>query len=53
MGRLCRRAHEISGIPTPICLGGWVAGGFMGGGGGVGYVLVRGWGDVLVKGGGG
>ena len=65
MGRLCGTAHEISGIPAPICLCGWVIGWFMGwvgdhGGwvwgvvvsGGVGGVLVRGEvGGVLVRGG--
>ena len=38
MGRLCAGAHEISGIPVPLWLCGWVVGGFLGwvGGGGVG-----------------
>ena len=45
MGRPCGGAHEISGIPVPLCLHGWVVGWFMGqvSGGGVGGVLVRGW----------
>ena len=30
MGTLCGGAHEISGIPAPLCLHGWVIGGFMG-----------------------
>ena len=30
MGRLCGGAHEISGIPAPLCLCGWVVGEFMG-----------------------
>ena len=30
MGRLCGGAHEISGIPAPLCLCGWVVGGFTG-----------------------
>ena len=43
MGKPCGGAHEISGIPAPLCLHGWVVGGFMGWlGGGVGGVLVRG-----------
>ena len=29
-GRLCEEAQEISGISTPICLCGLVAGGFVG-----------------------
>ena len=42
MGRLCGGAHEISGIPAPLCLCGWVVGGHIGwvGCGGVGDVLV-------------
>ena len=58
MGGLCRGAHEITGIHTPLFLYGWVIGGFIGWpggwwcggwvgggmlvGGGVGGVLVRG-----------
>ena len=48
MGRLCGGAHEISGIPAPLCLCGWLEGswgGWVGGGGvggGMGGVLVRG-----------
>ena len=30
IGTLCEGAHEISGIPAPLCLCGWVIGGFMG-----------------------
>ena len=30
MGRLCGGAHEISGIPAPLWLHGWVVKGFMG-----------------------
>ena len=30
MSRLCGGTHEISGIPAPLCLHGWVVGGFMG-----------------------
>ena len=30
MGRLCGGAHEISGIPAPFWLNGWVVGGFLG-----------------------
>ena len=57
MGGLCRGAHEITGIHTPLFLYGWVIGGFVGWpggwwcggwvgggmlvGGGVGGVLVR------------
>ena len=42
MGRLCGRAHEISGIKALIFLCGWTGGGGIGGGGvGVGGV---GWG---------
>ena len=59
MGRLCGGGDEISGIPAPLCLCGWVVGGFMGWvvGSGVGGVLVRGgvdggWvGGVLMRGG--
>ena len=51
MGRLCGGAPEILGIPAPLCLCGWVVGGFMewvvGVGGVVGGVLVRG-GCVMV-----
>ena len=48
MSRLCGGAHEMSGIPAPLWLCGWVVGGFMGwvgecvlmwGGGGVGGVV--------------
>ena len=39
MGRLCGGAHEMSGIPAPIFLCGWVVEEFMGW---VGGVLVRG-----------
>ena len=48
MGRLYGGAHEISSIPAPLCIHGWVVGGFMGWGGGqlgsgsVGGVLMRG-----------
>ena len=28
MGRLCRGAHEISGVKAPLFLSGWVVGGF-------------------------
>ena len=46
MGRLCGGAHDISGIPAPLWLCGWVVGRFLGwvgwvsggvGGGGVGW----------------
>ena len=46
MGRLCKGAHEISGIKTPLFLcAGWLEGswgGWMGGGGvgGVRWVMV-------------
>ena len=30
MGRFCGGAHEMSSIPAPLCLCGWVVGGFMG-----------------------
>ena len=49
MGRLCGGAHEISGIPVPLWLHGWMVGGFMGwmgfgvGGGGVGGDVGSGW----------
>ena len=33
MGRLCKGAHEISGIKAQIFLCGWVGGGGSGGGG--------------------
>ena len=38
MGRLCGGAHEISGIPAPLWLCGWLVGWFLGcvGGGGLG-----------------
>ena len=54
MGRLCGEAHEISGIPAPLFLHGWVVGGSMGWvcGGGLGGVLVRGgwvWGGGVVR----
>ena len=42
MGRLCRGAHEISGIKAQIFLHGWVGGGGSGGGG-VGGGGVVGW----------
>ena len=42
MGRLCK----ISGIPAPLCLCGWVVGGFMGWVGGCMVVWV-GWGSWL------
>ena len=53
----CGGAHEISGIPAPLCLCGWVVGGLMGwvgvvwvgvgvGGGGVGVGGCMGWGWV-------
>ena len=38
MGRLCGGAHEISGIPAPLWLCGWVVGGFLGFWVGVGWV---------------
>ena len=50
MGRLCGGTYEILGIPAPLCLHGWVVGGFMGW-----VVVVVGWvvvlGGVLVRGG--
>ena len=41
MGRLCGGAHEISGIKAPIFLCGWVGGGGGVGWVGVGWVVVR------------
>ena len=41
MGRLCGGAHEISGIPIPLWLCGWVVGGFLGWVGG-GWVMAGG-----------
>ena len=41
MGSPCGGAHEISGIPTPLCLCGWVVGGFIGRW--VGQWVVVGW----------
>ena len=54
MARLCGGAHEISGIPAPLCLCGWV---MLGRRGGVGYCVVgdgvvysdRWWVGVLLK----
>ena len=55
MGRLCRGAHEISGIKAPLFLcGGWLEGSWVGGWvvvgwwGGVGRVGVEGWGGGWV-----
>ena len=45
MGRLCERAHEISGIKAPCFLRGWLVGGLLGWMGGlamVGWWLVAG-----------
>ena len=51
MARLCEGAHEISGIPAPLCLCGWVVLGSRGLGGGWGGRVWygRGWGGLWLS----
>ena len=54
MGRLCGGAHEISGIKAPLFLCGWVGGGGVGGGLGLGCTMAvysdRWWVGVVLSG---